>query len=416
MRFAIRLLALCAGTALISVPALAADAGPIRIGLTCPLTGGSSPMGESLRNAVSLAVEEINWKGGVLGRPIELVVRDDEANPDKGRAIAEELIGKIGVVATIGSCNTGVVLKSMDLYQKARIPLLVPVATGVAITRTFAGEPEHYIFRIAANDEIQARLVAREAVERRGLRKVAVFHDTTAYGQQGRDFLLAELAKVGVRPVLVEAFPLGVRDLTPALTRARTAGAQAILTYTVGPELAVIATGRSRLRWGVPLIGSWPLSWSNFLQAAGAAAEGARMPQTFIEAPINSRRTEFIMAYLGKYKLRHMSSAIAAAQGYDTMLILAAALREAGGTEGPKLRAALENLQGRIAGVVTTYERPFTARDHEAITDNMVVMGEVRQGAIVFAHKEDEKAAIVGRKRQPDEMPTAVSISAESGD
>lgn len=412
MRFAKYLLALLAGAAFSSGPLHGAEPGPIRIGLTCPLTGGSSPMGESLLNAVSLAVEEINWKGGVQGRKIELVVRDDEANPDRGRAIAEELIGKVGVVATIGSCNTGVVLKSMDLYQKARIPLLVPVATGVAITRTFAGEPEHYIFRTAANDEIQARLVARETAERRGLRKVAVFHDTTAYGLQGRDFLIAELAKVGVRPVHVEAFPLGIRDLAPALTRARAAGAQAILTYTVGPELAVIAGGRAQIRWGAPLIGSWPLSWSSFLQSAGAAAEGARMPQTFIEAPINSRRTEFIMAYLGKYKLRRMSSAIAAAQGYDTMLILAAALRQAGGTEGPKLRAALENLQERVAGVVTTYERPFTARDHEAITDNMVVMGEVRQGAIVFAHKEDEKAAIVGRKRQADQIPGALNVSA----
>lgn len=140
------------------------------------------------------------------------------------------------------------------------------------------------------------------------------------------------------------------------------------------------------------------------------------MPQTFIEAPINSRRTEFMLAYLGRYKLRNMSSAVAAAQGYDTLLILAAALRQAGSTEGPKLRAALENLQERIAGVITTYERPFTARDHEAITDNMVVMGEVRKGAIVFAHREDERAAIIGRKRQPDEMPQAVSISAESRD
>ena len=140
-----------------------ADIGPIRIGLTCPFTGGSAPMGESLRNAVRLAVEEINWKGGLLGRQIELVERDDEGNPDKGRALAQELIEREKVIATIGSCNTGVVLKNMDLYQKARIPLLVPVATGVAITTTFANHPEHYIFRTAANDEIQARLVAQEA-------------------------------------------------------------------------------------------------------------------------------------------------------------------------------------------------------------------------------------------------------------
>ncbi len=411
MRLRTSLLALGVGASSLSpLPAAAADT-PIRIGLTCPFTGGSAPMGESLRNAVRLAVEEINWKGGLLGRPIELVERDDEANPDKGRAHAQDLIEKAKVAATIGSCNTGVVLKTIDLYQKAKIPLLVPVATGVAITTTYAGEPEHYIFRTSANDEIQAQLVAREAVERRRFRKLALLHDTTAYGEQGKDFLLAELVKYGVKPVSVTAFPLGVADLTAALDKARKAGAEAILTYTVGPELAVIANGRARLGWKAPIIGSWPLSWTNFLNAAKGNAEGASMPQTFIEEPVNSRRTEFIVTYLGKTRLKRISSAVSAAQGYDTMLLLAAAIRQAGSTAGPKIRAALENLEERVQGVVTTYERPFTAQDHEAVTDNMVVMGEVRRGLVLFAHKEDEVAAIVGRKRQADEMPRAVSIN-----
>ena len=411
MRLTRNLLAVLAGATMIAAPSFGAESGPIRIGLTCPFTGGSAPMGESLRNAVRMAVEEINWKGGVLGRQIELVERDDEANPDKGRAIAEELVGKVKVAATIGSCNTGVVLKGMDLYQKAKVPLLVPVATGVAITRTYAREAEHYIFRTSANDEIQAQMVAREAVERRNLRKVALLHDTTAYGEQGKDFLLAELVKYGVKPVSVGAFPLGVADLTAALDKARKAGAEAILTYTVGPELAVIANGRAKLGWKAPLIGSWPLSWANFLNTAKGNAEGASMPQTFIEEPVNSRRTEFIVTYLGKNNLKRISSAVSAAQGYDTMLLLAAAIRQAGSTAGPKIRAALENLEDRVPGVVTTYERPFTAQDHEAITDNMVVMGEVRRGLVLFAHKDDEKAAIVGRKRQADEMPRAVSIT-----
>lgn len=411
MRLKTSLLALGVGvSALLALPVVAAG-NPIRIGLTCPFTGGSAPMGESLRNAVRLAVEEINWKGGILGRPIELVERDDEANPDKGRAHAQDLIEKAKVVATIGSCNTGVVLKTLDLYQKAKIPLLVPVATGVAIATTYAKAPEHYIFRTSANDEIQAQLVAREAVERRRFRKVALLHDTTAYGEQGKDFLLAELVKYGVKPVSVSAFPLGVTDLSAALDKARKAGAEAILTYTVGPELAVIANGRARLGWKVPIVGSWPLSWANFLGAAKGNAEGASMPQTFIEEPVSSRRTEFILAYLGKNKLKRISSAVSAAQGYDTMLLLAAAIRQAGSTDGAKIRAALENLNERVQGVVTTYERPFTAQDHEAITDNMVVMGEVRRGMVLFAHKEDEIAAIVGRKRQSDEMPKAVSIS-----
>ncbi|MBI4988452.1 MAG: ABC transporter substrate-binding protein [Rhodocyclales bacterium] len=397
MRLKLSLLACLAGIQI--PPCQAAGPEPIRIGLTCPFTGGSAPMGESMRNGVRMAAEEINWKGGVLGRPIELVERDDEGNPDKGRAFAEELTGKARVVATIGSCNTGVVLKTIDLYQKAKIPLLVPVATGVAITTTFAKEAEHYIFRNSANDDIQAQLVAREAVERRHFRKVAVLHDTTAYGAQGKDFLLAALDKLGVKPVAVEAFPLGVQDLAGALDKARKAGAEIILTYTVGPELAVIANSRAKINWKAPIVGSWPLSWTNYLNTAKGNAEGARMPQTFIEEPTSSRRTEFILTYLGKYNLKRMSSAVSAAQGYDAMLILTAAIRQAGVTDGARIRAALEDLRERIPGVVSTYEHPFTKTDHEAVTASMVAMGEVRQGIITFAYKEDEKAAIVGRKR-----------------
>lgn len=399
MRLKQHLSALAAGSLLFAASHAHADAGPIRIGLTCPFTGGSAPMGESLRNAARLAVEEINWKGGVLGRPLELVERDDEANADKGRAHAQELIDKVKVAATIGSCNTGVVLKTIDLYQKAKVPLLVPVATGVAITTTYAKEPEHYIFRTSANDEIQAQLVAKEAVERRKLKKVAVLHDTTPYGQQGMEFLVQALATLNVKPVAVEGFPLGVQDLAPALERARKAGTEALLTYTVGPELAVIARGRARLGWKTPMIGSWPLSWTNFLNAAQGSAEGARMPQTFIEEPTTSRRTEFITTYLTQYKLKRMSSAVSAAQGYDAVLILAAALRQAGTTDGPKLRAALEDLRENVRGVITNYERPFSKTDHEAISASLVMMGEVKQGIITYAYKEDEKIAIVGRKR-----------------
>jgi branched-chain amino acid transport system substrate-binding protein len=190
-----------------------------------------------------------------------------------------------------------------------------------------------------------------------------------------------------------------VQDLTGALEKAKKAGAEVILTYTVGPELAVIANSRARLGWKAPIVGSWPLSWTNFLNSAKGNAEGARMPQTFIEEPTSSRRTEFIVTYLGKYNLKRMSSAVSAAQGYDAMLILAAAIRQADSTDGAKIRAALEDLKARVPGVVSTYEQPFTRTDHEAVTASMVTMGEVRQGIITFAYKEDEKAAIVGRKR-----------------
>ena len=121
----------------------------IKIGLSGPFTGGSSPMGESMRTGVRLAVEEINGIGGIHGKTIELIERDDQANNETGARIAEELT-RLKVVATIGVVNTGVGLASIDYYQKAKIPLMIAVSTGTVLTRKFAppAAPENYIFRV----------------------------------------------------------------------------------------------------------------------------------------------------------------------------------------------------------------------------------------------------------------------------
>jgi len=122
----------------------------VRIGLSGPFTGGSSPMGESMRNGVRLAVDEINSAGGIQGVPIELIERDDNANEKVGAQIAEELT-RSKVVATIGVVNTGVGLASIDHYQQARIPLVVAVSTGPMLTRKFAplSSSQLYFSRIA---------------------------------------------------------------------------------------------------------------------------------------------------------------------------------------------------------------------------------------------------------------------------
>jgi branched-chain amino acid transport system substrate-binding protein len=124
-----------AALALACPAAQAADAaGPLRVGFICPQTGGSADFGTSARLGAELAVKEINEVGGFLGRPLELVVRDDKANPDEGRRVAEDLVLKEKVAYTIGFCNTGVALKSLDVFQTHQHLLMVPVATGSALT------------------------------------------------------------------------------------------------------------------------------------------------------------------------------------------------------------------------------------------------------------------------------------------
>ena len=385
---------IAAGTlALAAGMAFAAD--PIKLGLSGPFTGGSSSMGVSMRDGVRLAVAEINKAGGVLGRPLQLVERDDEAKNERGVQIAQELINKEQVVATLGFINTGVALASQRFYQEAKIPVMNNVATGTLITQQFKAPefPDNYIFRNAAHDSIQAPMIVEEAITRRGFKKVAILADSTNYGQLGREDLEKALLAKGIKPVASEKFNIKDVDMTPQLLKAKEAGAEAILTYGIGPELAQIANGMTKLGWKVPMIGSWTLSMANFIDNAGPGGEGARMPQTFIQEPNTMKRKAFIDAYLKTFKPKNnrIDSPVSAAQGYDSVYLLAAAIKQAGTTDGPKVREALENLQAPVEGVVTTYDKPFTHDDHEAITANIPVFGEVKGARVVYAYEEDRK-------------------------
>lgn len=378
-----------ATSVLMAGTALAEDT--IKIGLSGPFTGGSSSMGVSMRDGVKLAVEEINAVGGVdVGgkkMKIQLVERDDEAKNELGVQIAQELINKEKVVATVGYINTGVALASQRFYQEAEIPVMNNVATGSLVAKQFPAP--NYVFRNAANDTIQSAMIVDEAITRQGFKKVAILADSTNYGQLGKDDLTKALAAKGITPVAVEKFNIKDTDMTAQILKAKEAGAQAILTYAIGPELAQIANGMAKLGWKVPMIGSWTLSMASFIDTAGANGDGAIMPQTFIQQPTTPKRKAFIEAYQKKYAIERMLSPVSAAQGYDSVWLLAAAIEQAKSTEGPKIREALENLNKKIEGVVTTYDHPYSKDDHEAISGNIPVMGIVKGGRVEPAHAED---------------------------
>jgi len=382
----VKLKALVAGVALgFSMSAMAAD--PIKIGVSGPFTAGSAPMGVSMRDGVRLAAAEINAKGGVLGRPIQLIERDDEGSPPRGVQVAQELINKEKVVATVGFINTGVSLAAQRFYQEAKIPVMNNVATGSIVTQQFADKPENYVFRNAANDTIQSEMIVQEAVDRRKFKKVAILADSTNYGQLGREDLEKALDKRGLKAVATEKYNIKDVDMTAQLLKSKQAGAEVVLTYGIGPELAQIANGMEKLGWKVPLIGSWTLSMGNFIDNAGKNGDGTRMPQTFIQDGTTPKRKAFIDAYVKAYNPPNgrMPSPVSAAQGYDSVYLLAAAIKQAGSTDGPKVLAALENLHEKIEGVVTTYDKPYSKTDHEAIDFKNTVFGEVKGGHVVLA-------------------------------
>lgn len=382
------------------IPVLAqTDEGPIRIGVTGPFTGGSSPMGESMRNGIRLAVEEINNIGGLNGRRIELVERDDKADNDLGAKIAEELT-QMKVVATIGIVNTGVGLASIDAYQKAKIPLLIAVSTGTALTRKFAppAAPENYIFRISPTIDLETKVLVAD-IRRKGLRKVAFLADTTPYGDAGLKAFLEQARDAELEVSSEERFDIGDKNMGAQLARARANGAQALVVWGIGPELAVIAGNKEALGWKAPTLGSWTYSMRNFIDSAGKAGEGALMPQTFIQDLGSSSKNSFLLAYHRAFKTSRIPSPMSAAQGYDGMHLMYLALRQADSTDGTKIKEALENLKSRYQGVITSYHKPFTKEDHDAITQNMLLMGVVAGGRVDYAYADDQKRGALLRMK-----------------
>lgn len=365
-------------------------ADPVKIGFAGPLSGGSIDMGESMRNGARLAVEEINnFKGGVLGRPILLVERDDAAKAEVAVSVTKDLIQKEKVVAVIGFANTGPTLETLPEFQAAKIPLIVAAATGAKITALYAGA-DNYIFRVAVSDAIQPQLILNDIIDKRNLGKIAIFHDASPYGTLGRDDVLKQMEKRGIKPILVESFKVGDKDMAAQVARAKAAGADAVLSYCLANEGAVLANEMAKADFKVPLVGSWGLSQRNFLKGAGKNANGVRMPQTFIAASNNFTRSAFLNAYYTRYSTTSIPSAVSAAQAYDAMMILFTAINQAKSLEGPEIKKALEALKRPVYGTITTYQTPFSTTEHDAITLQIALMGEIRGGEVTFAYKEDQ--------------------------
>jgi branched-chain amino acid transport system substrate-binding protein len=379
----------------------------IKIALTGPFTGGSAPMGASMRDGARIAIAEINAAGGVqVGNrkmKFEVIERDDEAKNERGALIAQELASMNDLSGVIGTVNTGVCLAGDKHYQEKGITKIITPAAGSASMTQWskAGVKDLSIFRFAAHDGIQSAMVVEEAINRK-FKKVAIFHDSTNYGVSGRDDLQNQIKAQGnkLEVVTVEKFNIGDKDMTAQLVKARAGGAQAILIWGIGPELAAVAKGMAKLGMKEPLIGGWPLSMSNFIDNAGKAGDGTLMPQTFIEEAITPKAKKFIESYHHVYSVLRIPSPVSAAQGYDAVYIFAAAVKQAGTTDTHKIKEALEDLREPVSGVIATWQKPFSKWDpsnedtHEAFRRSQVVMGMVKDGHVVFANDADRQKLI----------------------
>ena len=358
---------------------------PVVVALVAAMSGGSALSGEAIKRGLTVAIDEINAKGGVLGgRKIELVIRDEEGNPSKGVTAARDVIEREKAVAVFGGLHSPVGLAMMPVFHELKVPYVGTWAAATGITRN-PNKP-NFMFRVSANDDTVDHFLAKHVSESLGKKKPGVILENTPWGASNQEGLTKWFAKMNVQPVGFEKFNWNDPDMTPQLLRLKNGGADAIVMVANAPEGAQVVKGRAKIGWNVPTVSHWGISGGRFAELTGDLSESVVFVQTYSFFGKQSEVGERVIAALKtKYGIKGPEDILApvgTANAYDAMQLVALAIEKAGAADGAKLRDALENL-GDYRGLIKTYKRPFTAEEHDALTESDYILVTWKGGKIV---------------------------------
>lgn len=365
------------------VPALAED--PIKIGFIGSLSGPSSKSGEAITRGLTIAIDEINASGGLLGRKLTLLRRDDEANPGKGLIAARELVQREKVAVLFGGLQTPVSLAIVPFVNQVKIPFMGPWAAGTPVTKN--GAKENYVFRVSAVDELVDVALVERAVKVHGAKKPGMILINNPWGESNEKGLKAALKAKGMEYAGIEKVEASDVDVVPQLTRLKEAGADALfMVANVGPSAQVIKS-LQRMNWDVPIVSHWGPAGGRFTELAGPWSEKVEMIQTFTFSGNDSPKAA---AMLEKLKKRFpeiktaadVTPAVGIANAYDAMHLTALAIKNAGTTKGPDIRQGFYAI-GTHEGLIKTYEKPFTPEVHDALGPNDYVFTRFIKGEII---------------------------------
>lgn len=381
----------CLILALLALAALTVSVGaqskePIKIGLAAAVSGGSAASGEAIKRGMQIAMDEVNARGGLLGgRKLEMVIRDDEGNPAKGVTIARELVEREKAAVVFGGLHTTVALAQVPVWAELKTPYMGAWAAGTNITRN--GQTPNFVFRVSANDDYVDKYLARYALDVMKKGKPGLLLENTAWGQSNEAGLGKWLGEKKVKPVGIEKFNWNDPDMSPQLLRLKSAGADHIVLVANAPEGAQVVKSRAKIGWEVPMISHWGISGGRFAELTGELSDGVVFLQTYsFFGKQNERGQAVLKALREKYSVKGPEDVIApvgTANAYDGLHLVALAIEQAGSTEGPKVRDALESLKAEYKGLIKTYKQPFTAEQHDALTDADYIMVVWKGGKIV---------------------------------
>jgi branched-chain amino acid transport system substrate-binding protein len=348
----------------------------VKVGIVQGLSGPPAivDFGESYLQGLKAALKDYQAAGGKT--KIDLIVYDDEANPQRAVSVVQRLIQNDRVPVIVGTVSSGNVLAVAPILQRAGIPLVAGPSIATNITAQFIDEKPSFIFRCSMVEKHQIEAILDWGVKT--FQKIGLVHSTTGYGSTSAKEIEAGLKARGKELVATEAAAPGVNDLTPQMIKMRDAGAELVLNFHESFEL--LYRPMARLNYRPTIAGNWGLSSLKVEQIVGRdALEGTVMGQALdladpkAKAFDNRMRTEYGADYRWP---------VLAALGYDAGQIVFKAVDKAGKSDPKAIRDALETIEG-IQAVSATPARPFSPTDHECLDKEHVFLGVWKNGQVV---------------------------------
>ena len=344
----------------------------IKIGLITALSGQSARAGEAITRGLAVAIDELNAKGGALGRKFELVRRDDEATPAKGVIAARELLFREKVAVLFGGLDTPVSLAIVPIVNQEKRVFVGPWAAGTPITKN--GAKDNFVFRVSAVDEIVDRAMLQYSQRTFNAKNCGMILVNNPWGESNEKGLTAALNAKGMKAAGIEKFEGNDVDVVPQLSRLKNAGADCLfLVGNVGPSAQVVKS-LDRMGWKPPIVSHWGPAGGRFTELAGPSAPSVHFVQTYSffgnQRPVGTKVLKMLMAKYPDIKSAgDVTPAVGVANAYDAMHLVALAIKNAGSTDGPKVREGFYKI-GRYEGLIKTYNKPFTADNHDAVNEN----------------------------------------------
>ena len=381
-----KLLVSLLGLLLLSAPALAADT--IKLGAFFDLSGRAAFIGTPTKLVAEMVVAKINAEGGINGKMLELEVGDTEANPAKAASIAKKFIYKDKVVAIIGPTLTDTGMNVKKIAHEGKVPIFMTVGGDPVIMGGEKFGPFDWVFK---SPQRSSTAVERLFIylKEKGLTKVALLTAADGFGKDGARWMQKLAPQYGIEILGEESFGTRDTDMTAQLTKAKNLQPQALIAWTIGPAGSIVAKNKVQLGIDLPLFQCHGLPDPKYIELAGAASEGDRMPATKLmvvnELPDSDPQKPVIEEFIKLYKANGYDKQfpINTHSGYawDAIMIVADAIKKVG-TDPEALRKQIESTKNYV-GISGTYN--ITPEDHNGLGVDSMVMVEVKNGKFVMA-------------------------------